>query len=83
VKTFNAQLEGDLLKGESFYMLREAQIMIEIWRRHCGGVRLHGALGYRPPASEVFVQDLPAWPAALARPAPPAKLPAEQPPTLH
>ncbi|ACA18210.1 conserved hypothetical protein [Methylobacterium sp. 4-46] len=36
-----------------------------------------------PPAPEVFVPALTAWPAALARPAPPAKLPAVDRPTVH
>ncbi|WP_238193910.1 IS3 family transposase, partial [Methylobacterium frigidaeris] len=83
VESFNARLRDELLNGEIFYTLKEAQIIIESWRRHYNGVRPHGALGYRPPAPEVFVPSLPAWPAALTRPAPPAKLPVEQTPTLH
>jgi len=39
-----------LLNGEVFYTLREAQILIERWRRHYNTVRPHSALGYRPPA---------------------------------
>ncbi|BCM86722.1 hypothetical protein mvi_51830 [Methylobacterium indicum] len=57
--------------------------MIESWRRHYNGMRPHASLGYRPPAPEVFVPALSAWPAALTRPAPPAKLLVEQRPTLH
>src|SRR6478736_1438667 len=34
----------------------------------------HAALGYKPPAPEVFVPALAAWPAALPRTAPPATL---------
>jgi putative transposase len=83
VESFNARLRDELLNGEIFYTLKEAQIIIESWRRHYNGVRPHGALGYRPPAPEVFVPGLPPWPAALTRPAPPAKLPMEQTPTLH
>ena len=37
-------------------------------------VRPHAALGYKPPAPEVFVPALAAWPAALPRTAPPATL---------
>jgi putative transposase len=83
VESFNARLRDELLDGEIFYMLKEAQIIIESWRRHYNTVRPHGALGYRPPAPEVFVPAFAAWPAALARPAPPAKLPVVQRPTLH
>jgi hypothetical protein len=35
---------------EIFNSLREAQILIESWRRHYNAIRLHSALGYRPPA---------------------------------
>ena len=37
-----------MLNGESFYSLREAQILIERWRHHYNTVRPHSALGYRP-----------------------------------
>lgn len=57
VESFNARLRDELLDGEIFYTLKEAQIVIESWRRHYNGVRPHGALGYRPPAPEVFVPD--------------------------
>ena len=57
--------------------------MIESWRWHYNTVRPHGALGYRPPAPEVFVPAMTAWPATLARPASPAKLTVVQRPILH
>ena len=63
--------------------LREAQIVIESWRRHYNAVRPHASLGYRPPAPEVFVPAFTAWPAALTRPAPPAMLPLAPRPTLN
>jgi transposase InsO family protein len=34
VESFNAQVRDELLDGEIFYTLKEAQIMIEDWRRH-------------------------------------------------
>jgi transposase InsO family protein len=77
VESFNAQIRNELLNGEIFYTLKEAQIMIDGWRRHYNTVRPHGALGYRPPAPEVFVPAIAAWPAA------PAKLAVVQRPTLH
>ena len=76
-------LRDGLLDGEIFYSLREAQIIIESWRRHYNTVRPHASLGYRPPAPEVFVPAFAAWPAALTRPAPPARLPIVQRPTVH
>jgi transposase InsO family protein len=75
VESFNARLRDELLNGEIFTSLREAQVVIESWRRHFNTIRPHGSLGYKPPAPEVFVPTLAAWPAAPARPAPPARLP--------
>jgi putative transposase len=83
VESFNARLRDELLDGEVFYTLAEAQIVIESWRRHFNTVRPHGSLGYKPPAPEVFVPAFAAWPAALTRPAPPAKLPVAQRPTMN
>jgi transposase InsO family protein len=34
VESFNARLRDELLDGEIFYSLREAQVVIEGWRRH-------------------------------------------------
>ena len=83
VESLNARLRDELLNGEIFYTLKKAQIIIESWHRHYNTIRPHGGLGYKPPAPEVFVPAMTAWTAALARPAPPAKLPMEQRPTLH
>ena len=55
VESFNARLRDELLDGEIFYSLREAQVIIESWRRHYNTVRPHGSIGYRPPAPEVFM----------------------------
>ena len=70
VESFNARLRDELLNGEIFYSLREAQIVIESWRRHYNAVRPHQSLGYKPPAPEVFIPALAAWPHSQATPAP-------------
>lgn len=54
-ESFNGKLRDECLAGELFYTLREAQILIERWRRHYNTVRPHSSLGYRPPAPETFV----------------------------
>jgi len=51
-ESFNGKLRDELLNGEIFYSLREAQLLIETWRRHYNTVRPHSSLGYRPPAPE-------------------------------
>ena len=52
VESFNGKLRDELLNGEVFNTLREAQVLIEEWRRHYNRVRPHSSLGYRPPAPE-------------------------------
>jgi len=54
-KSFNARMRDELLNGEVFYTLREAQALIERWRKHYNTKRPHNALGYRPPAPETIV----------------------------
>ena len=54
-ESFNARFRDELLNGEIFYSLREAQIIIEEWRKHYNIKRPHSALGYRPPAPEANI----------------------------
>ena len=83
VHPINGKLRDELLEVEIFNSLREAQVLIEGWRRHYNAIRPHSALGYRPPAPEVVVPAPAAWPAAQPRPAPPATLPLVSPPALN
>ena len=53
-ESFNGKLRDELLNGEIFYSLKEAQIVIEQWRKHYNTVRPHSALLYRPPAPQTF-----------------------------
>ena len=54
-ESFNARLRDELLNGEMFYSLKEAQIVIEECRKHYNTVRPHSAFRYRPPAPETIV----------------------------
>jgi hypothetical protein len=83
VHPINARLRDELLDGEIFYTLREAQIVIESWRRHYNAVRPDASIADRAPAPEVFVPARAAWPAAQSRPAPPATLPLAPTPALN
>ena len=65
-------LRDELLDGEEFNTLREAQVLIEQWRQHYNTVRPHSALGYRPPAPEVA---MPATPMLLRHPNPTGSAP--------
>jgi transposase InsO family protein len=48
----------ELARRYDRYGLREAQIIIESWRRHYNAVRPHVSLGYKPPALVVFVRAI-------------------------
>ena len=52
VESFNGKLRDEILNGEVFNTLKEAQVLIEEWRLHYNRVRPHSSLGYRPPAPE-------------------------------
>ncbi len=81
IESFNARLRDELLDGEIFYSLKEAQVVIESWRRHYNTLRPHGSLGYKPPAPEVFVPAMSMRTAQQPQPAAPPAL-AERP-SLH
>ena len=44
-ESFNARLRDELLNGEIFCSLREAQTVIEEWRKHYNTIRQHSELG--------------------------------------
>jgi len=67
IESFNGKLRDELLNGEIFYSLREAQVVIEQWRQHYNTIRPHSSLGYRPPAPEVITQPV-SQPIALRPP---------------
>jgi hypothetical protein len=57
IESFNGKLRDELLNGEIFTTLYEAQVLIERLRRHYNTVRPHSSLGYRPPAPETILPD--------------------------
>jgi transposase InsO family protein len=54
-ESFNARFRDELLNGEILYSLKEAQIIIEQWRKDYNTIRPHSALRYKPPAPEVTI----------------------------
>jgi putative transposase len=54
-ESFNGKLRDELLDREIFYTLREAQVLIERWRREYNTFRPHSSLNYRPPAPEAIL----------------------------
>jgi putative transposase len=54
-ESFNGKLRDELLNREIFYNLKEAQVMIENWRKEYNTLRPHSSLDYRPPAPEALL----------------------------
>ena len=55
IESFNGKLRDELLNGEIFTTLFEAQVLIEDWRKEYNQVRPHSSLGYKPPAPEAIM----------------------------
>jgi hypothetical protein len=55
IASFNGKLRDELLNGEIFMTLLEAQVLIENWRWGYNHFRPHSTLGYRPPAPETIL----------------------------
>ena len=49
---FNGRFCDELLNGKVFYSLKEAQIIIEQWRKHYNTKRPHSALGVQATSTE-------------------------------
>ena len=54
IESFNGRLRDEFLNGEIFYKLREAEVLVEMWRREYNRIRPHSALKYRPPAPQTY-----------------------------
>jgi putative transposase len=68
-ESFNSRLRDELLNGESFASLKEAQVLLGQWRRAYNEERPHSSLGYVAPA--VFARN--SVPAGSASPRQPAR----------
>ena len=56
IESFNGKMRDELLAGEIFYSLTEAQVLIEQWRWHYNQIRPHSSLGYIPPTPATFIE---------------------------
>ena len=57
-ESFNGTFRDNLLDGEIFYSLKEAQIIVGEWVKNHNHVRAHSALDYRPPAPQTQVPQI-------------------------
>jgi putative transposase len=53
-ESFNGKFSDELLDREIFYTPREAQVLIERWRKKYNTFRPHSSLNHRPPAPEAI-----------------------------
>lgn len=54
---FNGILRDELLNGEMFYSLKEAQVMVEDYRILYNEFRPHSSLNYQPPAPKASISN--------------------------
>lgn len=57
IESFNGKLRDEVLNREIFYSLKEAKVLIEMWRNEYNTIRPHSGLGYRPPAPPTISAD--------------------------
>ena len=55
VESFNGRMRDELLNREIFTTLKEAQVLIEQWRKEYNQVRPHSSRNNRPPAPEAIL----------------------------
>ena len=53
-ESFNGKLRDELLNGEIFYTIKEAQVLLGNWRCEYNTIRPHSSLGDKPPAPEAI-----------------------------
>ncbi len=61
-ESFNGKLRDELLDREIFYRCREAEVLIERWRRHYNTVRPHSGVGLPAATPEAMLP----WPSGPA-----------------
>ena len=55
MESFNGELRDDLLHQKVFETLREAEVLIERWKREYNQFRPRSGLGYGPSVPEAFL----------------------------
>ncbi len=76
-ESFNGKPRDELPNGETFCTPKEANVLIQRWRRHYNQVGPHSAPGHKPPAPETWSPGRPdpasaTWTLQPYRPLPPA-----------
>jgi putative transposase len=60
-ESFNGKLRDELLNGEIFYSLKEAQVVIEQWRKHYNTIRPHSSQATDRPRRRQPARSQPLW----------------------
>ena len=53
--SFIEKTRDELLAREIFHSVKEAQVLIEMWRKHYNPIRPHSSLGCRSPAPATLI----------------------------
>lgn len=56
VESFNGKMRDEFLNGETFYSLKEAEVLLEQWRIYYNTIRPHSSLDYKPPAPRMVIE---------------------------
>jgi len=64
----NDKRRDERRNGEIFYSIKEAQAIVETWRRRYKTIRPGSALGYVPPVPEIVPGPPSLWLGALSLP---------------
>lgn len=56
IESFNGKLRDELLNGEIFDAILEAQVVTEAWRKSYNTIRPHSSLGYPAPETLTLLQ---------------------------
>ena len=55
IESFNGKMRDELLDREIIYSIKDAQVLIEMWRNHYNTIRPHSSLGYKPPVPATII----------------------------
>jgi len=55
IESFNARMRDELLNGEIFGSMYEAEVLIRRWVKYYNEERPHSSLGYKPPAPQSVI----------------------------
>ncbi|MBI9045601.1 MAG: transposase [Anaerolineaceae bacterium] len=56
-ESFNGKVKYEILNGEIFYSLKEAKVVIQMWREDFNMVRSYSSSGFSPPVPQATMNE--------------------------